>query len=207
MLNRLVAFDKTLFHFVNTGLSNPVLDWFMPRITDQDLWMAPLVLLWAGLLLLGGKRGRIAALLLAIAVALADGTAYYLIKPLSARPRPSHELADSINLLVGRGGRYGFVSNHAANLFAASALLAAFYPYLRGPLYASAALVAFSRVYVGVHYPGDVLFGGILGYGLAHLILSAWGRVKLTELKRGRTWVRDERGPWGSPRANPRSSS
>jgi membrane-associated phospholipid phosphatase len=52
-----------------------------------------------------------------------------------------------------------------------------------------AIIIAFSRVYVGVHYPADVLLGGLIGYGMAWSILTLWVILKMRELKRGQTWV------------------
>jgi undecaprenyl-diphosphatase len=57
------------------------------------------------------------------------------------------------------------------------------------PLYSLAVIIAFSRVYVGVHYPADVLLGGLIGYGMAWVILTLWVILKMRELKRGQTWV------------------
>ncbi|GIS71814.1 MAG: hypothetical protein CM1200mP10_13910 [Candidatus Neomarinimicrobiota bacterium] len=65
-----------------------------------------------------------------------------------------------------------------------------FYEQWKKPLLFLAFSVALSRVYVGVHYPGDVLFGGLFGYGMAWLIITLWVFLKMRELKRGRTWVR-----------------
>lgn len=189
MLAALDKLDRQLFLFINGTLSNPVCDWLLPIVTNRDLWLLPLALLVLWLMVKGGRRGRIAAVLALIAVAISDVTAAQLIKPLVARPRPSHALPDLVRLLVGRGGKYGFVSNHAANLFAAATVLGYFYRHWKGWLYGLAALVAFSRIYVGVHYPGDVLAGGLFGYGVAWLILTGWVLLKIRELKRGRTWV------------------
>ena len=49
--------------------------------------------------------------------------------------------------------------------------------------------VSISRVYVGVHYPGDIIFGGLYGYGIAWLFITIWVLIKMRELKRGRTWI------------------
>jgi undecaprenyl-diphosphatase len=57
------------------------------------------------------------------------------------------------------------------------------------PLYTLAITISFSRVYVGVHYPGDVIIGGLFGYGTAWMLLTFWVILKMRELKRGKTWV------------------
>ncbi|GIS73286.1 MAG: hypothetical protein CM1200mP10_28630 [Candidatus Neomarinimicrobiota bacterium] len=69
-------------------------------------------------------------------------------------------------------------------------LLSYFYKQWKKPLLFLAFSVAVSRVYVGVHYPGDVLFGGLFGCGMAWLVITLWVFLKMRELKRGRTWVR-----------------
>ena len=104
--------------------------------------------------------------------------------------RPSHELIDGIRLLVPRGGKYGFVSSHAANMFAAATIFGYFYSRYKKLFFSIAALVAFSRVYVGVHYPADILFGGLLGYGLGWIALTLWVVVKMRALKAEKSWVK-----------------
>ncbi len=189
MLTALNNFDLLLLRFFNITLSNSFFDWLMPILTDQDNWIIPLVLLWLYLVIRGGRRGRIAAVLLLVMVGLTDVIAAQIIKPLAGRLRPSHAVPEMINLLVRRGGKYGFVSNHAANMFAAVTIIGYFYRRWRWPLYLLACTIAFSRVYVGVHYPGDVFFGGLFGYAMAWVGITLWVLIKIRELKRGRTWV------------------
>ena len=90
---------------------------------------------------------------------------------------------------MGKGGKYGFVSSHAANIFSAAVVLSYFYPKNKKIFFTKASLVAFSRVYVGVHYPADIIFGGLLGYGLAWAVLSMWVIIKMREIKKGSNWV------------------
>ncbi len=189
MIDYLNKLDHQLFHFLNDTISNPILDWFMPIITNQDYWAVPIMLLWLYLIIRGGKRGRIAAVILLVFVGLTDIIAAQVIKPMVGRLRPSREMPELINLLVGRGGKYGFVSNHAANMFAAATILGYFYQRWRGLLLGLAATVAFSRVYVGVHFPGDVICGAVFGYVMAWTGLTIWVIIKMRELKQGRTWV------------------
>jgi undecaprenyl-diphosphatase len=189
MLTWLNKVDLIFFQFINGSMSNAFFDWIMPIITEVDNWIIPLFLLLMGLLFFGKKRGRITVVLLIIAVGLTDVLAAQIIKPLVGRLRPSHVLIDNINLLVSKGGKYGFVSNHAANMFSASVILGYFFRKWKVYLFSGASIIAFSRVYVGVHYPADVIFGGIFGYGVAWMTISAWVIIKMRELKRGRQWV------------------
>ena len=121
-------------------------------------------------------------------IILADYTSAQILKPFFQRLRPSHELIDEIRLLVSRGGKYGFVSSHAANMYAAATILGYFYSQHKKIFFTIAALVAYSRVYVGVHYPGDILFGGLLGYGLGWMVLTFWVMVKIRGLKAEKDW-------------------
>ncbi|MFQ6677693.1 MAG: phosphatase PAP2 family protein [Fidelibacterota bacterium] len=189
MISWLDKLDKTLFHFFNETLSNKLFDVFMPVITNQNYWVIPILILIYLLIAKGGKRGRIAAGILIISVALTDIIAAQLIKPWVGRLRPSHTMVDSINLLMGKGGKFSFVSNHAANMFSAATVLTYFYPNWKKMLYLIATIISFSRVYVGVHYPGDVIFGGLFGFGMAWGVISLWVLVKMREIKKGRRWI------------------
>ncbi len=192
MIGLLENIDRKILYLINDYLSNPIFDIFFVTITNEDLWAIPVII---GILILafkGGNRARIAIGIILIATGVTDLTVVEVIKPAIARLRPSHTLGDIINVLIGRGGKYGFVSAHAANIFCATTILSYFYDKWKRPLFFLAVSVSISRVYVGVHYPGDVLFGGLYGYGIAWLFITIWVLIKMRELKRGRTWIQYE---------------
>jgi undecaprenyl-diphosphatase len=107
-----------------------------------------------------------------IAVAIIDPAIYRLIKPLVGRIRPCHEQAlEWIRAVGGCGGRYSFPSSHAANLFGIAVVVGTFYRRTRYYLFPLAILVAIGRVYLGVHYPSDVVAGAVFGLAVG------WGLV------------------------------
>lgn len=164
MMAQFLDIDTALFAYLNTQLTHPVLDSVMPFITHQENWYPVLGGLWLGLIIWGGRKGRMAAVALVIAIALTDQISCSLIKPLVGRLRPCNALSpEQCRLLVGRSSAMSFPSAHAANSFAmatvASWRLNRFAPLL----FLFAAAVAYSRIYVGVHYPVDTIAGAILG--------------------------------------------
>tara|TARA_B100000530_G_scaffold57702_1_gene33025 strand:+ start:52 stop:630 length:579 start_codon:yes stop_codon:yes gene_type:complete len=189
MINFLHDIDQKILLLINHSLSNPVFDLFFVTITNEDLWAFPVLIGILFLLFKGGKRARIGIGVTLIATGITDYSVVEVIKPAIARLRPSHTMGDAINLLIGKGGKYGFVSAHAANIFCATTILSYFYEQWKKPLILLALSVSISRVYVGVHYPGDVIFGGLYGYGVAWLFITIWVLIKMREQKRGRTWV------------------
>ena len=168
---------------------NDVFDLLMPFITNSDNWIFPILILVFVLGFKAGKKGRIALVLLIICLAITDSICAQVLKPIIARIRPSHLSIDSLNLLVSKGGKWSMPSNHAANMFAFSVILSYFYEKIRIPLFCLATLIAISRVYVGVHYLGDVIIGSILGYSMGWIILTIWVIIKIRELKRRKIWV------------------
>ncbi len=189
-MNILIKIDHAVFHFLNRTLANPVFDWLMPIVTNEDNIAVPLILILLWMILFNGKRGKIAAVIIILTVILTDAIAYQIIKPWIGRIRPSHAMLDEINLLVSKGGKYSFVSNHAANTMAAATIIGYFYKKLKYLVIGISLVVGFSRIYVGVHYPFDVLGGWLFGYATAWGVLSMWIILKMREIKRGRTWIK-----------------
>ncbi|NRA65717.1 MAG: phosphatase PAP2 family protein [Pseudobacteriovorax sp.] len=155
------SLDEKLFFYVNHGLSNRILDVVMVAISSHWIWL--IVLALVGLQIDFKKRGWKIILIAGVAVGLSDLFAFEVLKPYFGRMRPCKVL-EGVNIVKSCGGRFGFPSNHAINsaTFAVSMMLWRPHRFMRF-LLAFAILVGFSRVYLGVHYPGDVLFGFSLG--------------------------------------------
>ena len=188
MLDQLINIDKMLFYFFNKVIANKFFNFLMPIVTNENIWAIPIIFGLVYLILKDGRRAQITVIILIISCGLADYSSASILKPFFERLRPSHEMLEGIRILMGKGGKYGFVSSHAANIFAAAVVLSYFYPIRKRIFYSIASMVAFSRVYIGVHYPGDIIFGGLLGYGLAWVVLSLRVIIKMRELKRGNDW-------------------
>jgi undecaprenyl-diphosphatase len=162
MIEILVELDTRLLLLLNAGAANPFFDWLMPIATELRYW-APIII--GGLLALaifGGGKGRTVVLLAIILLTATDQLSSHVIKPLIARPRPCHDV-EGIRVLYRCGNTFAFPSGHATNPMAAAIFFGFLYRRLLWPLLAAALLVSYSRIYLGVHYPGDILGGWILG--------------------------------------------
>lgn len=160
------AFDKELFITINSQMTAPWLDALMPYVTEKFNFLGAIVLAAVLILVLGKRQDRIGLGVLVLLVVSSDFAANSL-KHLIMRIRPCNEF--DVRLLVGCGGSFSLPSGHATNIFAAMVFLSTRYKKLTPAFLFIAFTVAYSRVYVGVHYPMDVTAGAALGAAMAFL--------------------------------------
>jgi len=184
MADILYAIDVAIFYAINHGLSTPVLDKFFSIITNVNNWYIAYVILLLISFIKGGKRGKIAAILVIILIVVTDQLGHKVIKEIFQRIRPCNALADAF-VPLGCQGTFSFPSNHATNNFATAFFFYVLYPKLKWALFITASLVAISRVYLGLHYPSDIAGGAIIGSAFGYLF--ALGALQLEKYFSNRT--------------------
>lgn len=180
MTDYLITVDKNLFIFLNTWLSLPFLDIFFKTITEPRNWIIPLLItsIW---FCVKEKKNAIPVLILAIiTVAATDLISVRIVKPLVGRLRPCHPdmIIQGCHYLLGKKRSFSFPSSHATNMFGLATLFTLFYPKKVIYFMTFASLIGFSRIYCGVHYPGDVLGGFVLGAIIAWLIYIIYFNIR-----------------------------
>lgn len=176
-LRELGAVDHAVYHAI-AQVPTPVLDRRMRRLSraaDQSaIWLA----IAAGLAATGGARGRRAAIRGTVAIGVTSALVNVGIKALYDRPRPDRA---GPGVAAGRKvpmpASRSFPSGHSASAFAFATAVGHELPLLALPLRVLAAAVAYSRVHTGVHYPGDVVAGSIVGAGLGQTVTRLTGRA------------------------------
>lgn len=183
MIVYLNQIDKAILFFFN-GLHTPLLDQVMLFITGKFIWI-PLYILIVGLLMWKYKKASwLVIMALVLAIAASDQFASTICKPTFKRLRPCHHelLKSKLHIINPAGGKYGFISSHAANTFALAIFMVLALKEKRSwigyPLLVWAGLVSLSRVYLGVHYPSDIFFGAISGIFWAWLFWKGFEKVE-----------------------------
>ena len=185
MLHSLDELDRQLFLFLN-GFHTEWLDELMYWITNKYTWFPGYFLLIVIVIRKYRTRGLMMCLGMVLAVAISDQITSGWMKPFFERLRPCQvpALQQIVHLVAGCGGRYGFASSHASTTFALATtvwlMLRSWSPSW-GWVFAWSATVAYSRIYVGVHYPLDILVGASIGFLVGWLVylLYQWGVPKI----------------------------
>jgi len=170
--------DQKVFLFLNS-INSPFFDTIMVAISGKLIWV-PLyfAIIW-WMFRIYGRKLPVILLFIIVAVILADQVSVAFFKNTFQRLRPCHEPAikDMVHLVNNKcGGLYGFVSSHASNSFnvAVLSLLHIRQKWFSVAILTWAAVVGYSRIYLGVHYPGDIIGGALLGSAIGYTIVKLY---------------------------------
>lgn len=169
MLDQLIHIDKEVFLAINQGLSNPVFDWLLPILRNPFTWTPLYLFIVIFLIKHYKKMGLLIVFCTLLNFGVTDGVSSHLIKKNVKRIRPCNdvEFKHEINTRVRCGSGYSFTSSHASNHFGMAVFLIVLLRRKWRPIawvgLTWAFLISFSQIYVGVHYPIDILCGALLG--------------------------------------------
>ena len=180
MLDFLLSIDRACFILINNYLSNPLFDFIMPLFDDTKYFIPIMLLPFLFAVILDKKNRWKLAVLIPLVIILVDQSGLFLKKTI-LRPRPWAGMAPDLvsHLVTAQKGRnYSFPSNHAANMSGLAMIFSTIYRQYKYIFWSIAGIVIFSRVYIGVHYPSDVIAGWLIGtlYGL--LLVKSWTYFK-----------------------------
>lgn len=181
MLEYLQNLDTEVFSAIN-GIHAPFFDSFMWLATAKFAWIPIILALIYVIFKHNWRQALLITVGIAVTITLCDQISSSIIKQSVERLRPSHceALASTIHIVNGyHGGLYGFVSSHAANSFGVAMLLTLIMKrwHFSPTIFLWAAVLSYSRIYLGVHYPGDILCGAILGMILGWLVFLLYRRI------------------------------
>ena len=167
--------DTGLFLLLN-GLHNSFFDFIMYWLSNKLIWIPIyLFIIYSIIKKFGTKKGIFITISLILAIIIADQISVHFFKNVFLRYRPCHNLKikNLVHLVNNRcGGQYGFISSHASNFFTLATIVTLLFKQKKVSflMFFMAILVSYSRIYLGVHYPLDILVGALLGIILGFFV-------------------------------------
>ena len=175
----ILSIDYQFLFFVNQRLVSEWADYFMIFLSSSTLWITVLIFLFYYSWRLRKANILAFCFLVVLGVALADSLSSFFLKPYFARLRPCKEFSDTIRAIAGCASFFGFPSNHASNAGIVAALGHMKFGRRIGMVfYTLAFLVCLSRIYLGVHYPSDVLAGLAVGSFLGFIVFFSSEKIR-----------------------------
>ncbi|HCU44945.1 MAG TPA: phosphatase PAP2 family protein [Sphingobacterium sp.] len=169
MIDQIVHIDQEIFLAINQGLSNPVFDWLLPILRNPYTWAPLYLFLVIFFIKTYGKTGILIVVMTLATFGASDAVSSHLIKKSIKRVRPCNDIVfkQEVNIRVRCGSGFSFTSSHATNHFALAffwiVLFRRKWKHAMWLCITWATLISISQIYVGVHYPFDILCGAILG--------------------------------------------
>ena len=174
----IIYIDHSLFFLINNTLSNPLFDTLMPLFDNPKYFGIIVLVIWISLMIKDRKNRWKLIILIPLTILISDQTGYH-IKKLKLRDRPWHAMKEKVNLIVEKrsGQHYSFPSNHALNSIALAQIFSNIYYRKRIYLFGFAFLVMLSRIYIGVHYPIDVIAGALIGITISSILIKIYDKL------------------------------
>lgn len=169
MIDQIVHIDQEIFLAINQGLGNPVFDWLLPILRNPYTWAPLYLFLVIFFIKTYGKTGILIVVMTLATFGASDAVSSHLIKKSIKRVRPCNDIVfkQEVNIRVRCGSGFSFTSSHATNHFALAffwiVLFRRKWKHAMWLCITWATLISISQIYVGVHYPFDILCGAILG--------------------------------------------
>ena len=171
MLETISEIDLYLFHAINAGTDIPVITDLLIIVRNKLFWIPFYIFILTYILTNYGNKKWLVILFLTVTVTMTDTMSSQLIKKNTQRVRPCN--TEEVNAVsrVHCGHGYSFPSSHASNHFGIAVFLFLLFPWLsyRSLIFVWAGIISYAQVYVGVHYPTDVIAGALLGITLGYI--------------------------------------
>lgn len=183
MLEKELAFERDAFFFLN-GSDSSYLDNFMWLYSGKVVWLPLAVFIMTVLIYKKNWREYLLIFLsIALVITLCDQFASNVCKPFFSRLRPTHhpDFMDQVKIVFDyRGGKYGFISSHAANAFGFATFMSLLfrYKFFTCSIFTWSILTAYTRIYLGVHFISDIICGMLTGLFLGYLVYIVYRYIR-----------------------------